>query len=59
MAHLIRDAVDRTYGTADVESMDAKWERALAFVSEVRPGSGLSDVAVEHDKYLDEIYGDW
>lgn len=58
MAHLIRDAVDRTYGTAVTESMDAKWDRAVASVHERRPGSRLSDVAAEHDKYLDETYGD-
>lgn len=59
MAHLIRDAVDRTYGTADTESIDAKWDRALRAIRESTSGSGLPDVGVEHDKYLDEIYGDW
>lgn len=58
MAHLIRDAVDRTYGTADTESMDAKWERAMRVVGIGHGGIG-NNVAQDHDKYLDEIYGDW
>lgn len=56
MAHLIREAVDRTYGTATVDSLDARWERATSVIG-IGHGDG-SNVAEEHDKYLAEIYGD-
>lgn len=56
MAHLIRDAVDRTYGTAETESMAAKWERAMRAVG-IGHGGG-HNVARDHDRYLDEIYAD-
>ena len=57
MAHLIRDAVDVTYGSAIVPlTRQEQWERALASV-----GSGIGDgapVAVDHDRYLDELYAE-
>ncbi len=56
MAHLIRDAVDRTYGTAATDTLDARWERAMTVVGIGH--SGLTDVAENHDKYLAEIYAD-
>ena len=56
MAHLIRDAVDRTYGTAGTDTLDARWERAMTVVGTGH--SGLTDVAANHDKYLAEIYAD-
>ena len=59
MAHLIREAVDRVYGATPADAMDAKWERAMKFVRENNVGSGLPDLGQEHDRYLDEIYGDW
>ena len=55
MSHLIRDAVDRVYGSETEESMERKWDRALRAVGAFR-GDG-SNVAEEHDRYLDEIYG--
>jgi hypothetical protein len=54
MAALIRDAVDRSYPADADDSMDARWERALASVGGFH--SGLSDVGEEHDRYLEEAY---
>ncbi len=56
MAHLIRDAVDQAYGSALVApSREELWDRAMSAVG-CGHGDG-SDVAVNHDAYLDEIYG--
>ena len=56
MAHLIRDAVDRTYGTTLAPPSRAElWERAWSAVGSARGAGG--DVSVDHDRYLDEIYG--
>ena len=57
MAALIRDAVDRSYPADAGDSMDARWERALASVGGFH--SGLSDVGEEHDRYLEEANLDW
>jgi predicted DNA-binding ribbon-helix-helix protein len=55
MAHLIREVVDRTYGTALAPPTRAElWERALSAIGCGR--SGLGDVSERHDDYLDEIY---
>jgi len=55
MAHLIREAVDRTYGGVLAPPTRAElWERAMSAV-----GSGHGDganVSEDHDRYLDEIY---
>ncbi len=55
MAHLVREAVDRTYGTALAPPTRAElWERALSAI-----GCGHGDganVSENHDEYLDEIY---
>ena len=55
MAHLIREAVDRTYGAAVVPTRAQIVERALSAVG--CGHSGLGDVSDRHDDYLDEIYG--
>lgn len=56
MAHLIRDAVDRTYGSALAPpSREELWERAMSAVG--CGSSGLGNVSLDHDDYLDEIYG--
>ena len=56
MARLIREAIDRVYGAASEDSLDARWERAFRFINEARFHSGVDDIAEQHDKYLDEIY---
>lgn len=55
MAHLIREAVERVYGPEAAGSSEAAWARARRAIG--RGHSGQSDVAREHDRYLDEIYG--
>jgi hypothetical protein len=56
MAHLIRDAVDRAYGTTLAPpTREELWERAWSAVGSAR-GDG-ADVSGDHDRYLDEIYG--
>ena len=55
MAHLIREAVDRTYGGALAPPTRGElWERATSAVG--CGSSGLGDVAENHDAYLDEIH---
>ena len=55
MAHLIREAVDRTYGGALVPTRAELWQRAMSAVG-CGHGDG-SNVSEDHDEYLDEIYG--
>jgi predicted DNA-binding protein len=50
MAALIREAVDRLEDEADRER---RWQQALAAIRRSR-GSGLRDLAREHDRYLAE-----
>jgi len=57
MAALIRDAVERTYPADADDSMDARWDRALAGVGGFH-GDG-SNVSEEHDRYLEEASLDW
>ncbi len=56
IAALIREAVDLYAGDDDFE---ARKRRALTAVGRFRDREGASDVGVNHDKYLDEAYGDW
>ncbi len=55
MAHLIRDAVDITYGSTLAPPTRAeRWERALSAI-----GAGAGDGAAasaDHDRYLDEAF---
>ena len=56
MAHLVREAIDRTYGGPLAPPTRAEqWERAWSAVG--CGHSGLGDVSERHDDYLDEIYG--
>ena len=48
MAALIREAVERAYPVASDDSIEARWERLLAFVENTGLRSGLSDVAENH-----------
>ena len=58
MAEVIRRGIDQYIRSAGpVVSEEERRQRAIALVGRFR--SGLSDVSVNHDKYLDEIYGDW
>ena len=51
MSELVRQAVERIL---EEREETEKWRRALEIVG--RYHSGHSDISVEHDKYLDEIY---
>ncbi|MGH2467133.1 MAG: CopG family transcriptional regulator [Candidatus Limnocylindrales bacterium] len=55
MAHLIREAVEQVYGPDAEGSTEAAWARARRAIGSGHSGRG--DVAREHDRYLDEIYG--
>ena len=65
MARLIRESVDRFLATSKYgPTREEKRQRALAFIKEMkeapfRDKEGATDVSVNHDKYLDEIYGSW
>ena len=52
MAALIREAVDRAYGTD--ASRDVRWQRALAAVGGF--SSGRSDVSEHHDDALADAF---
>lgn len=54
MAALIREAVDRAYGSQS--EPDRSWDRALASVGGFR--SDRSDVSERHDDYLADALGD-
>lgn len=49
---LVREAVD----TLPPSDLEERWRRAWSVVGKY--SSGVPDIAVDHDKYLDEIYGD-
>ncbi len=57
MAALIRDAVDRSFPADADDSIDARWDRALAGLGGFHGGG--SNVGEEHDRYLEEAYLDW
>jgi len=56
LAEVIRKAIAALDGLAMEEAEIEKRKRALSVVGAFR--SGLSDVAVEHDRYLAEIYAE-
>jgi uncharacterized protein YgbK (DUF1537 family) len=67
VASLVRESVEQYVTTAIKESdLEEKRRRALEFIKyieehpdEFRDIEGKTDVARNHDKYLDEIYGTW
>lgn len=54
MAELIRQSVEQLLKQRERAE---KWRRAREIVGKYH--GGPSDVSVNHDKYLDEIYGRW
>jgi Arc/MetJ-type ribon-helix-helix transcriptional regulator len=56
MAALIREAVDRVVPDEDTPTHDERWDRAMRVVGAFHSGGG--NVAKDHDRYLDEIYGE-
>jgi hypothetical protein len=65
VAKLVRESVAQYIVTAPTElSYEEKRKRALEFLEWVKKGKrrdieGATDVSVNHDKYLTEIYGTW
>ncbi|MGZ9223461.1 MAG: ribbon-helix-helix protein, CopG family [Anaerolineales bacterium] len=65
VAKLVRESVAQYIVTAPAElSEEEKRKRALEFLEWVkkekpRDIEGATDVSVNHDKYLTEIYGTW
>lgn len=62
IAEVVRQAVGQTLDDADRAE---KWRRALQALEEMRASpeardiEGKTDVGINHDKYLAEIYGDY
>jgi hypothetical protein len=67
VAKLVRESVAQYVVAAPKQaSMEEKRKRALAFIKyiedhpqEFRDIEGKTDVSINHDKYLAEIYGTW
>jgi len=67
VAKLVRESVAQYIVTAPVElTYEEKRQRALEFVRQIKAGKikahdieGKTDVSINHDKYLAEIYGTW
>ncbi len=58
MAELIRRGIDQYLrNEGPVVSDDERRRRALSIIG--RWDSGLTDVSVNHDKYLEDAYLDW
>lgn len=55
VAELVRRGVDRLLESPGTVDRERRW-RSMRVVGRFR--SGLSDVSVEHDKYLAEAYAD-
>ena len=56
VAALIRAAVDDLVSRRDQRG---RWGRALAVVGRFHDREGARDVALDHDRYLEEAYVDW
>lgn len=56
MAALVREAVDEKLARSDAERERIK-RRALSVIGTFH-GNG-EDVSEDHDRYLDEVYGEW
>ena len=67
VAKLVRESVAQYIVSAPEElSYEEKRKRALDFIKQIEAGKfkahdieGKTDVSVNHDKYLAEIYGSW
>ncbi|KAA3659599.1 MAG: CopG family transcriptional regulator [Chloroflexi bacterium] len=56
MAELIRQSVDRLIQTTSGQNHSELIEQLTSLAGKY--GSGIADLAKNHDDYLDEIYGD-
>jgi hypothetical protein len=67
VARLVRESVDQYIVSAPKElTYEEKRQRALDFIQQIKEGKfqahdieGKTDVSINHDKYLAEIYGTW
>ena len=68
VAKLVRESVEQYIVTAPTKELtyEEKRQRALEFIRKIESGEfqahdieGKTDVSVNHDKYLAEIYGTW
>ncbi|MGC1375708.1 MAG: CopG family transcriptional regulator [Anaerolineales bacterium] len=67
VSKLVRESVANYTVTAPTQlSVQEKHHQALEFIKKMKTGEiafhdieGKTDVAENHDKYLDEIYGTW
>jgi hypothetical protein len=65
MSHLVRESVSIYVSTSTSKVMqEERRRRALEGLEKIRKAQfkdfeGKTDVAINHDKYLDEIYGTW
>ena len=57
LSDLIRESVDRYVATERPIDREEQKRRALAVIGKYQ--SGVSDLGSNHDKYLDEAYGEW
>jgi len=55
MALLVREGVDAVLASEDRRD---RWDELFAIVGKYKDGEA-EDVSREHDRYLDEIYGEW
>jgi hypothetical protein len=55
MSQLVREGVDRLL---EADERRSRWQRFLTTTDRFK-GSGLRDVAANHDRYLEEAYLDW
>ncbi len=56
VADLIRESLDRYLQNRPMMDREALRQRALELIGKYQ--GGAADVAIHHDDYLDEIYGD-
>lgn len=56
MAAIIRRWIDRGLAERQPDRSE-RWKRALAEIGRFEDPSGATDVAANHDRYLDGIYG--
>jgi hypothetical protein len=57
VAELIRQGVECIIVDPGEMSMEEKWKRATEVVGMFSDEDGATDVSINHDKYLAEIYG--
>ncbi len=57
VAELIRQGVEHVISGPEPISDEEKMRRAMAIVGKFTDKDGATDVSINHDKYLAEIYG--